>query len=326
MKRILKWFFVLLAIIIIAIAGLLSYVKFGLPNLKSAEDLKIEYTPERIQRGEYLANHVTLCVDCHTRRDYSRFAGPVNRAELGAGGELFGRQMNFPGNFYSANITPYYLKDWTDGELFRTITTGMTRDGRALFALMPYHSYGQLDREDIYSVIAYIRTLKPIESTVPPSEADFPMNFIINTMPREASFTTRPPEEDLINYGKYVFTAAACNDCHTRTVNGEPVPGMHLAGGFEFPMPNKTIVRSANITPDMETGIGKWTEAEFIQRFKKYSDSTFTPQPVAEGEFQTVMPWLFFTGMKETDLRALYAYLKTIPPVQNKVTITEQRP
>jgi mono/diheme cytochrome c family protein len=326
MKKIIKWLLVLIGIVVLGITGLLGFVKFGLPNLNEAEDLKIEYTPERIQHGEYLAKHVMICVDCHSKRDFSRFAGPIDMQLAGSGGELFGREMNFPGNFYSRNITPHGLKDWTDGELFRTITTGMTKDGSALFALMPYHNYGQLDREDIYSVIAYVRTLKPIENHVPASEPDFPMNFIINTMPKEASFSKKPAEEDLLAYGKYVFTAASCNECHTQKVQGEPLPGMFLAGGFEFPLPNKTVVRSANITPDMETGIGKWTEEEFVNRFKKYSDSTFVAQPVGPGEFQTVMPWLFYTGMKETDLKAIYAYLKTVPAVSNNVTKTEPLP
>jgi cytochrome c2 len=325
MKRIIKWFLVLISIILVAVAGILAYVKFGLPNLNDPEDIRIEYTAERIERGKYLANSVMICMDCHTKRDFSKFAAPVFEDQFGAGGELFGKEMNFPGNFYSKNITPYHLKDWTDGEIFRAVTTGVNKNGEALFPVMPYHNYGQTDREDIYSVIAYIRSLKPIESNVPVSEAEFPMNFIINTLPKEATFITKPSEEDQLAYGKYVFNQAACSECHTRKEKGTPVPGMFLAGGFEFPMPNKTLVRSANLTTDMETGIGKWTEAEFVHRFKKYADSTFVPQPVQMGEFQTVMPWLFYSTMKEEDLKAIYAYLRTVPAISNNVTKFEAR-
>lgn len=318
-KKILNSLLILVAIILVAVAGLLSYVKYGLPKIAEAEDLKIEYTEERIQRGEYLAHNVMVCMDCHSRRDYSRFGAPLVEKSLGSGGELFGKQMGFPGDFYAPNLTPYHLKDWTDGELFRAITTGVSKDGRALFPVMPYQSYGTIDKEDIYSVISYIRSLEPIENDVPLSKAEFPMNFIINTIPRQASFVTRPEEADMIAYGKYLFTSAACNDCHTRQEKGEPVKGMYLAGGFEFPFPDNTVVRSANITPDPETGIGTWTEEEFVHRFKKYSVSTFVAGAVGPGEFKTVMPWLFYTSMKESDLKAIWAYLKTVPPVNHKV-------
>jgi len=51
---------------------------------------------------------------------------------------------------------------------------------------MPYPNYGRMDKEDIYSMIAYIRSLAPIENEVPESKPDFPMNFIINTIPVKA--------------------------------------------------------------------------------------------------------------------------------------------
>lgn len=92
---------------------------------------------------------------------------------------------------------------------------------------------------------------------------------------------------------------------------------MELAGGFEFPMPHGGTARSANITPDKETGIGKWTEEAFVQRFKLYSDSALIP--VNKGEFNTVMPWTMFSTMKTEDIKAIYAYLKTVKPIKNKV-------
>ena len=324
MKRILKWIMVLVGIIILAVAGLLSYVKLALPDVGEPEELKIEYTEERIARGKYLANSVMVCMDCHSKRDFTKFGAPLVPGTLGSGGELFGTDMGFPGNFYAPNITPHHLKDWSDGELFRAITAGVSKDGRALFSIMPYPGFGQLDKEDIYSVIAYIRTLDPIQHDAPPSSADFPMNFIINTLPQPPSFTLKPEAKEQIAYGKYLVTSASCSDCHTPMEKGERLPGMYLAGGFRFPFPDKTTAVSANITPDLETGIGKWTEEEFVSRFKKYADSTFVPQPVKAGEFKTIMPWLFYSTMKEEDLKAIYAYLRTVPPVAHKVTVFEK--
>ena len=84
-----------------------------------------------------------------------------------------------------ANLTPYHLGNWTDGEIFRAITTGVSRDGHALFPVMPYTSYAKMDPADIKDIIAYLRTLKPIHNAIPAAESDFPMNFIINTMPAQ---------------------------------------------------------------------------------------------------------------------------------------------
>jgi hypothetical protein len=109
MGKIFKVIAVIIAIIIIAIAGLLMYVKAALPGISEAGELKIEYTPERIERGKYLASNVSVCIDCHSKRDYSKFGAPIVQGTLGQGGELFGREMGFPGDYYSANITPYAI-------------------------------------------------------------------------------------------------------------------------------------------------------------------------------------------------------------------------
>jgi mono/diheme cytochrome c family protein len=318
MKKILRVVLYLLALIIVVVAGLLTYVKAALPSVGDAEDLKIEYTPVRIERGKYLAHAVMGCVDCHSLRDWNKLAGPRVDGTMGKGGELFGRDFGFPGNFYSRNITPHGIGGWTDGELFRAITSGVSKDGRALFPIMPYLNFGKMDKEDIYSVIAYIRQLDTIPSEVLESEPDFPMNFIINTIPSKPEFTSLPSPADTIAYGKYMLTAASCTDCHTPAERGQPIEGKYLAGGFEFKLP-VGIARSANITPDEQTGIGLWTEDAFVARFKAYADSSFTPIPVVRGDFQTVMPWLFYCNMKEHDLRAIYKYLRTVPAVNNKV-------
>jgi len=94
---------------------------------------------------------------------------------------------------------------------------------------------------------------------------------------------------------------------------------MYMAGGFEFPFPDSTEVRSPNLTPDKATGIGSWTAQQFIERFRFFSDSTFVPYTVKPGQFKTVMPWTFYAGMKEEDLRAIFAYLQSLPAVKNPV-------
>jgi mono/diheme cytochrome c family protein len=159
MKKFLRYFMVVLAVLLVIVIGLLSYVSLALPNVDKAPDLKVEITPEKVERGKYLAWNVVLCADCHSVRDFSIFAAPPKPGTEFAGGEIFDQSMGFPGVFVSANITPAGIGDWTDGELFRLITTGVKRDGEPIFPVMPYHNYGKLDPEDIYAVIAYIRTL-----------------------------------------------------------------------------------------------------------------------------------------------------------------------
>ena len=94
---------------------------------------------------------------------------------------------------------------------------------------------------------------------------------------------------------------------------------MEFAGGFEFPLPTGGIVRSANITPDKETGIGNWTETDFVNRFKTYADTAYKPKTISAGEFNTMMPWTMYCTMNPEDLKAIYAWLRTVKPVNNRV-------
>jgi mono/diheme cytochrome c family protein len=302
----------------VVITALLSYVKFALPSVGEAPDLKVDITPARVERGKYLANHVTICIDCHSKRDWTQFGGPLDPATVGSGGEKFDKSIGFPGEVYVPNITPFHLKVWTDGELFRAITTGVKRDGSAIFPIMPYGSYGKMDKEDIYSIIAYIRTLSEQKTEQPERKLDFPLNFIVNTMPSKADSKAIPSEKDQWAYGAYLVNASACKDCHTKAENGTPIEGMEFAGGNEYTLPTGKVY-SANITSDTETGIGKWTKEQFVARFKMYADSSYKPAKVGAKDFQTIMPWLMYKGMKSSDLEAMYAYLKTIKPIRNQV-------
>ncbi len=316
--KILKYVVYALVFVIVAVGGLLSYVKFALPNVGEAENLTLEYTPARIERGKYLAHSVTVCMDCHSTRDWSKFSGPLTEGTLGKGGERFDQTVGLPGVYYSKNITPSGISRYTDGELFKVITTGVTKEGRAMFPLMPYPYYGRMDKEDIYSIIAYIRSLAPIENQVAESISDFPMNFIINTIPAKAQHQTRPSSSDELARGAYLINAASCVECHTKVDKGQILKELAFSGGREFAFPDGSVVRSTNITPD-KTGIGNWTEEQFIQRFKAYTDSTYATPTVAAGEFNTIMPWTMYSAMTKEDLAAIYKFLKTIKPLSNTV-------
>lgn len=318
-RRILRVIAVIAIVLIIGLASALTYIKTALPDVGPAPVITTRATPEVIMRVEYLAKHVMVCLDCHGQRDWSRFSGPMVAGHEGEGGEVFDQRFGFPGSFTAKNITPFNLSGWTDGELFRTITTGVNKDGKALFPVMPYKFYGQMDEEDIHAVIAYIRTLPSIESHIPESKADFPVNFLINTIPEKAKLGKRPPVIKTVEYGKYMTTASGCVECHTKQEKGK-VTGELLAGGFEFNLGGGNIVRSMNITSD-STGIGSWTKEQFISRFKLYADSNYVAPMVnmEKGEMQTVMPWTMYAGMTTEDLGAIFEYLRTVPKVKNRV-------
>jgi cytochrome c2 len=316
MKRIIKGFLLLL---VVGIVVLLLYVKLALPNVVELEYFTIKPTASRLERGKYLATNVCVCVDCHSTRNWNEFSGPLVDGTLGKGGEVFDQRFGFPGSFYSKNITPSGIGDWSDAEVLRAIASGVSKSGKALFPVMPHPNFGKMDKEDLMSIIVYLRSLKPIQNMVPESKADFPMNFIINTLPKEAHYSNIPSKSDAVAYGGYLFNAALCSECHSKQDKGKPIEGMELAGGFEFPMVTGGIAKSANITQDKETGIGKWTETDFVKRFKSYTDSTYIPNKIAKGNFNTTMPWTMYGGMKEEDLKAIYAYLKTVKPIHNSV-------
>ncbi|HEY0977315.1 MAG TPA: cytochrome c [Flavobacteriales bacterium] len=319
MKKFLKVLAVLLGVLVLVAIGAITYVSKALPNIPLQADLKVDITPERVARGEYLANAVCVCMDCHSTRDWNRFSGPVTPGTLGKGGERFDQSMNFPGAFYSRNITPFGLKDWTDAEIHRAITSGVSKDGHPFFPVMPYPNYNTMDTEDVYSIIAYLRSLPAVENTVPESRAEFPVSVIMHTIPEVAHPTPRPDPTDAVAYGAYMVNASGCVVCHTKHEKGKPV-GEPGAGGFEFAFPGGAVLRSPNITAHAD-GLAAWDKPTFIARFKQYADSSYVPHAVdlAGGDFQTVMPWTMYAHMTEQDLGAIFDYLRSMPPAAGKV-------
>jgi mono/diheme cytochrome c family protein len=325
MRKAFKVLGIILGVVIIGLAAVIGYIKVALPRTGAPIELKVQITPARIQRGEYLANHVAVCMDCHSKRDWSLYGGPFIKETYGSGGEKFTHDIGFPGTVYSRNITPAGLQDWTDGEIFRAVTTGVEKNGKPLFPLMPYPNYGTTDPEDIMSIIAYIRTLPAIQNQVPDHELDFPLNILVNTMPAKAAMQKKPDSNNINAYGKYLVTMAGCAHCHSKIEKGEIVAGTEFGGGREFNFPNGTLVTTPNITFDKATGIGNWDRNLFIRKFKQYSDSGYVPRKLAPEDFNTPMPWLMYTGMKTNDLAAIYAYLGSVKPIQNNVKVFSKK-
>ena len=319
MRTLLKILLLIVAIVAVVALACVAYLYARYPNVPAAENVKVDATPEKIARGEYLANHVSGCVICHAERDMTKYGGPVKDGTYGAGGEFFGDPaQGF--EVYSKNITPAAIGGWTDGELIRAFTAGVTADGEPLFPIMPYPRYAHLSREDVDSIVAYLRTLKPVNRTVPPRKLPFPLPLIVRTMPQPAALRPMPAKGDKVAYGEYVTTAAVCADCHTPTDSmGRPLEGREFSGGQEFPLPGGGVTRAANITPDADTGIGTWTEQQFIDKFKAWRNVEPRALTSDEQRENTLMPWLYYAGMTDEDLGAIYTYLRTLKPVVSRV-------
>ena len=294
-----------------------AYLMTKYPKDIAVRDIKIDPTPEMIERGKYLANNFAGCIDCHSQRDYNKFAGPLVPGTEGMGGMDYGEGAGFvPAKNITSDVETG-IGGWTDGEIFRAITCGLNKDGKELGPMMPYTFFRNMDEEDVKAIIAYIKTLPPKKNEISQHDFKFPVNIIFRTIPDEPDFKKRPDPNNKVALGAYY--GISCKFCHSPTDGPDFVPGKEFAGGVEMPDPKGGIVRSANITPDKETGIGNWSKQQFIDKFRLYEKPESQNIAVKDGEFNTVMPWTFFATATDDDLGAVYDYLMSQKPVFNKV-------
>lgn len=314
MKTLFKIGGYVIAAIFLIVVGAVAYVMTQFPKETEVTELKIVPTEEMVERGKYLANTTFGCIDCHSMRDPEKMNMPLVPGTEGMGGMDIGEGAGF---IPAKNITPDIetgVGGWTDGELFRAITTGISKDGSHLAPNMPYMMFGKADSTDIIAIIAYLRTLQPIHNKIPERSVDFPLSLIFRVLPEDANM--KPLDKnDPMAVGQYM--SQACFACHTPRDGAEFNIEEMMAGGSEFPMPFGTV-RSSNITPDNEMGIGLWTKEMFIKRFKDAADPK-NHTPVKPGEFNSPMPWTFFGNLTEEDLGAIYDYLRSVPPNKKKV-------
>jgi mono/diheme cytochrome c family protein len=313
----------ILAIAIVVPAGGLAYLYLRKPATAPPSGIKVAMTPERIARGQYLFEVVADCDGCHSQRDFTRIAGPVVPAGRGRGVNMSELVAELPGMVVARNITPDTetgLGAWTDGEKIRAIREGIGRDGRALFPMMPYGGFRRMSDEDVESVVAYMNTLTPVRYPLPVTKLDFPLPLMIKSAPQPAGTVPPPDRSDRLKYGEYLVTVAGCGGCHTPAERGAPIAGKEFAGGEKFAAPAYGTVYSANITPDRETGIGKWDEEFFVKKFYDYREyAEHGPPAMTNPEQFTVMPWLTLCRLSREDLGAIYTYLMTLKPVRNAV-------
>lgn len=287
----------------------------------SAEDKANDSIKKVLERGEYLATHVALCVECHSHHDMEKYSGPIIPGSEGGGGFVFDQKLGMPGVLYGKNITPDSatgIGSWTDAEILRALTHGISKNGDTLFPLMPYPNFNRMAKDDLLSIIAYIRTLKPIKNQVPPRQLMMPIAAVYPGQFLQPSIdgNVRPAESDKVKYGEYLVTFADCGTCHSPLTPQGPDMSRMFAGGWTFDLGTHKVT-TANITPDSATGIGMWTEAMFVDKFAKYRDKKLIEEK--PGTQNTIMPVSLYAGMKDDDLKAIYAYLRSVKPISNKI-------
>jgi mono/diheme cytochrome c family protein len=310
-------------LIIFVLSGLAySFIRYTLPKIPPVPEIAIDHRDSSLlKRGEYLAEHVSICVDCHSPRDVNYFSWPFVENQKGAGGPFLSQKLGytFPGESFTPNITPANLGSWGDGEVYRLLTTGIDKDGKTINHAMPFQNFSHLDPTDAKAIIAYIRTLPAIKNEPAGiTKINFFHSLYNRTISREVKPIYLDSLKTAIDSGHYLVTIASCNDCHTPKkwleINDT---SRLLSGGLEFPLPTGGFVHSANLTPD-ESGLQSWTEATFIKKFKSYQDSGAIYK-VSPGSYNSLMPWSDYDAMTEKDLKAIYAYLRSIKPVYNPV-------
>lgn len=301
-KKILKWTGLVLLVIIIAITVVTASrqnMKYDAPypHVQASTD------SATILRGKQLVFGPAHCADCHSRVNAdSLFA--LGQVPSLSGGYLFDLPV---GKIYSRNITPDMetgIGKFTDAEIARALRYGVHPDGTAVFDFMPFHNTSD---EDLTAIISYLRSQKPVNNKIPENQMNLMGKlvkaFLIKPVGPNGEVPKSVKTDSTSAYGKYLaMSVANCSGCHTKRdlagkFLGEPFAGGNDIDGFITP----------NITTDSSGRIFKWTQQNFIDRFRM---GKVVPQ--------SPMPWNSYKRMSDTELIAIYKFLQTVKPVRNK--------
>lgn len=258
-----------------------------------------------LERGTYLMKGVVACGNCHTAK-----GGPMAQHEL-AGGF---RMKEGPIDAMTPNLTPDKetgIGNWTDAQLMVAIREGKRPDGSLIGPPMPYDMYRGLSDRDTMAIIAYLRNLKPVKNATRKSVYKMPLPPAYG--PPVGSIAD-VPRSDKVAYGAYLAGPLGhCMECHT-PMTKPPFRDYKTkmgAGGFKFEGPWGESI-AANITPDMKTGLGKWTDAQIkagIQQGVR-ADGTKLRPPMA---------FDYYKNISDDDMDAIVAYLRSLKPVSHAV-------
>ncbi len=288
---------------------------------KTTEE-KVEPTRERLARGAYLVNDVAACGSCHTMRDSGKIADPERRDALLAGGNVL-ETLEPRMRVWVPNITSdpeTGIGRWSDDQVMRAVRDGVDDQGNFLVPLMPFGSFRYMSDDDVRAVIAYLRSVPPYHQTRKPIEDEVPfiVRFALNrfgaAMHRPAENVTEPAPGDPVRHGEYLARVAGCADCHSLGKRGVRDASDRFLAGSDVPFPEGGKVWAANITPDPETGIGRFSREQVKRALREgvRLDGRRMAPPMS-----TLVP--HYAGMTDADLDALVEYLFAQKPVKHAV-------
>ena len=264
---------------------------------------------DAVSRGEYLVR-AGGCFSCHTVAGGEKLAG--------------GRPLATPfGTFYSPNITPdpeTGIGRWTDAQFLRALREGVRPDGANYFPVFPYPSFTGIIDGDAVAIKDYLFSLPAVHRENRPHDVAFPFSWrFLQTGWKLLFFTPGPfqaaPDRSVAsNRGAYLVTALAhCGECHTpRNFLGATQSGQRLAGTPDGPAGQLV----PNITPDPDTGIGKWEKDDIVEVLRT---GTTPEQSKVKGAMrETIDDGLKY--LSDSDLEAIADYLFAQPPIVHNVT------
>ena len=264
---------------------------------------------ESIERGKNLT--FNICAGCHYDHEVNAFIG-----------KSLNDLPKIAGHLYSANLTQSSSNGvpprYSDAELFYLLKTGIGKDGW----FRPYMMRPMMADEDINDIIVFLRSndasLAPVDTTVGKTHINFigkiGLRMAASPQPYNKG-VARPDENDKLAYGKYLIGAIGCYHCHSKKVLGlnylEPEKSKgYLQGGMKLKDPKGKRLRGPNLTPDNETGIGNFTEEDFVKAVK---------EGVTPSGQHLSPPMGKFIILTNNQVSSIYAYLKSLQPVHHKV-------
>lgn len=316
MKKMFKWVSIILFVSILCLISVIllrqnQVFDVPYPEIQASTDSAI------IAKGKYLVYGPAHCADCHS--------SPSTLAELEKGAEVplvGGRVFKIPiGEIHARNITSDKetgIGKLTDKEIARALRYGVSEKGKAFLDIMPFHD---MCNADLTAIISYLRTLPPVSNLLPQTSYNA-LGMAINAFVIKPIGPSGPVLNDIkrdtsIEFGKYLaFSVANCRGCHTnRDLKTGDFVGPDFAGGFKMDIQDEpgSFLVSPNLTPH-ETGIlTGWSLAKFTSRFRN-------------GKLieKSHMPWAPFGKMSDDDLKAIYKFLKTVEPIENKTPVGVQ--
>jgi mono/diheme cytochrome c family protein len=270
-----------LVLALVSLVGLMGIYRYYTPPMSPVKDMKVDGTPEQIERGRHLA--AAFCVECHS---------PTADFPMTGGVDL-GKDLPIDvGSYYSANLTPAgRISTWTDGELFRALRDNVDKNGRRLVA-MAGTNVRHISDEDMYALIAFLRSQEPVASDVP-IPLDRP-NFlglllsganVVQDRPLITEPIVAPKKEPTAEYGEFVVSFLDCKNCH----------GEDLTGGANPIGVNGPTLRL----------VKAWSEDEFINALR-------TGESPNGYKFSDLMPWKSTGRLDDVELSAIYRYLVSL--------------